>query len=344
MEVLKTRVSEVVGCHEQRSTPGLYLKVMIVFAWYFLSYLGLFYSTSSVLSLLLCVSMGLATAGVGFNIFHDSVHGSFSYQRWVNRTYAFLSCSFIGPSHLIWRHKHNFLHHQYTNVRDWDDDLETRGALRLYPTQPWEPKFRYQHFYAPIVYAMTTMEWVFIRDFVRYFSGQMGPKQKLPKLKVSDHLEFWSSKLIYFAFAVVVPLMYFPLKKFLVGFLIVHLVASVVLAVIFQLAHVMEDCQYPLQCPKTGNLEMDWAHLQLATTINFAPKNRLLSWYCGGLNFQVEHHLLPGVCHIHYKKLSPIVEATAKEFGFPYLSLDTHGQAIRSHYEMLKKFSMPSPA
>ena len=343
MKILKSRIAELVRPDRQRATVGAYVRVLIVLAWFSLSFVGLLLSKSTALSVFLCVSLGLAIAAVGFNVFHDSVHGAFSYRRWINRFWAFISCSLIGPSHFIWRHKHNYLHHQYPNIEGWDDDLETRGGLRLSPSQRWSARYRYQHLYAPVVYALTTMEWVFVRDFVRYFSSKMNESQRLPKMKVSDHVEFWMSKIIYVALTVVLPLTIFPLRKFLIGFLIVHVTASLVLAVVFQLAHVMKESQFPKPNQKSGRIDLDWAQLQLATTVNFAPTNKLLSWYCGGLNFQIEHHLLPGVCHSHYKKVSPLVKATAEEFGYPYHSLPTHWQALRDHFGMLKRLSLPQP-
>ena len=65
-------------------------------------------------------------------------------------------------------------------------------------------------------------------------------------------------------------------------------------------------------------MDNSWAIHQLYTTTNFANNSRLFSWYVGGLNFQVEHHLFPGVCHVHYRKISKIVRDTAKEFNLPY--------------------------
>ena len=71
------------------------------------------------------------------------------------------------------------------------------------------------------------------------------------------------------------------------------------------------------------------------TTTNFAPNNRLLSWYVGGLNYQVEHHLFPSICHVHYRKISKIVKETAEEYGVPYHSIDRFRGAIAEHARML---------
>jgi len=51
----------------------------------------------------------------------------------------------------------------------------------------------------------------------------------------------------------------------------------------------------------------------------------------------VEHHLFPNICHVHYKKLSKIVKATAEEFNVPYNSHKTFLQAVYYHGKMLKQ-------
>ncbi len=339
MNVLKARIAEAIPVSVQKANAPTYIKTAVILSWFSLSYFSLFYFHHPVALIAACVSLGFANAGVGFNIFHDSIHGALSCNRSVNRFWAWLSCSLLGPSHFIWRHKHNYLHHQFPNVEGWDDDLETRGALRLSPHQPWTPKHRYQHYYAPLAYALTTFEWLFIRDYARYFSKQMNDDQRLPKMKPLDHVEFWTSKLIHFALTVVAPLCFFSPLQFLIGFVIVHAITSVTLAIIFQLAHVMPKCSFPIPKLDSGKIDLNWVHLQLATTTNFAPKNFILNWYAGGLNYQVEHHMLPNICHEHYSTIAPILEKTAKEFGYPYHVLSDHWQAISGHFSMLKEFS-----
>jgi linoleoyl-CoA desaturase len=89
--------------------------------------------------------------------------------------------------------------------------------------------------------------------------------------------------------------------------------------VVFQLAHCVEEADFPLPDSATNRMENAWAIHQAQTTVDFSKQSRILSWYLGGLNFQIEHHLLPHVCHVHYRALSKIVEATCKEYGGPLL-------------------------
>jgi linoleoyl-CoA desaturase len=116
-----------------------------------------------------------------------------------------------------------------------------------------------------------------------------------------------------------------------------HLAEGLVLGLVFQLAHVVEGTDFPMPNEK-GNIEEAWAIHQMRTTANFARKSTLANILCGGLNFQIEHHLFPRVCHIHYRPISDIVKQTAEEFNLPYIESETFGGALVSHYKMLKKF------
>jgi linoleoyl-CoA desaturase len=114
-----------------------------------------------------------------------------------------------------------------------------------------------------------------------------------------------------------------------------HYITGFILAVIFQPAHVIEGTEYPVPDDK-GNMENNWAIHQLHTTTNFGHREKMFSWYVGGLNYQVEHHLFPNICHVHYRKIACIVKKTAEEFGLPYKSKDTFLQALIAHGRILK--------
>jgi linoleoyl-CoA desaturase len=143
---------------------------------------------------------------------------------------------------------------------------------------------------------------------------------------------------------IVIPLLVLDITwwQFLIGFLTVHFVAGMILGIVFQLAHVVEGPEYPMPDAE-GDMENTWLIHEMETTADFAHGNRLLSWYIGGLNYQIEHHLFPRVCSIHYPALAPIVRDTAHEFGVPYHNQPTLRSAIASHYRMLKMFGSPEP-
>lgn len=339
MKVLKVRINEHFGQKPCKDNFNIYFKSLVIFTWWALSFAGIFFLEPVSLKILCCISFGISNAGIGFNLFHDAAHGSLSSNKNINKVASFVTCSILGASQYLWKHKHNFLHHQYPNIKEWDDDLETREGLRLSPEQPWGKRYTYQHIYAPLMYAMTTFEWFYMKDFVQYFSGRMNTWQLIPKMKTKDHLSFWASKIIYFGYFVALPLTYFSLSEFFVGFAIVHVTFSLTLAAIFQLAHVMDECDFPMIDKEKLVLDRDWAHLQLSTTTNFAMKNKLVTWFAGGLNYQVEHHLFPNISHTYYPEISPILEKTCKEFDYPYYAIPTYRGAIKSHFKALKKFA-----
>ena len=91
-------------------------------------------------------------------------------------------------------------------------------------------------------------------------------------------------------------------------------------------------------------MQRDWATHQVYTTVDFAHGNRLLTWYVGGLNYQVEHHLFPRICHIHYPALAPIVERVALSQGIPYRNNRRLSDALRSHYRWLRRMGSEQAA
>lgn len=322
----------------RRDRPSHYLKSFIILSLAVGSYTAIYFAPPQLTftSLLIWSLSGIFHTWLGFNLFHDSIHGGLSKSAKLNQVFAFISCSLLGVSHYMWRHKHNYLHHQFTNIEGWDDDLETREALRLSPYQTQHWRYRLQHWYAPFIYAMTSLEWVFLKDYRQYFSLKMNERQRIPALRGREHIEFWSSKLLYMLVYFVLPFSFFPWPYALLGLLVFHFSMSLMMASIFQLAHVMPDGNYPTQCPESGKIDMDWAKLQMMTTVNFGTKNRFLTWMAGGLNYQIEHHLFPNISHTLYPKIAPIVKATAEQYGLPYYELPSYSRALKDHFQMLK--------
>ena len=286
----------------------------------------------------LCVIMGIAIGGIGLSVMHDANHGAYSQKQWVNNLMG-LSLNVVGGNAFNWKVQHNVLHHTYTNIHEVDEDISPRGVLRLCPHGEWKSFHRFQHFYAWFLYGLMTLIWVLVKDYVRIVKYQ---KDGLVKKQKANLTTEWtvllSSKIVYVAYIIVIPALVLAVSwwQVVIGFLVMHYVAGFILAIIFQPAHVIDGTEYPLP-DANGKIDNSWAIHQLHTTTNFANKNRILSWYVGGLNYQVEHHLFPGVCHVHYRKLSGIVEATAKEFGLPYKAEPTFIGALRAHARLLKQ-------
>lgn len=281
--------------------------------------------------------MGLGMSGIGLSIMHDANHGAYSKSKRVNFILGYL-VNFIGGYHVNWQIQHNVLHHSFTNVHGHDEDIN-KGILRLTPDTKLKPMHRFQIFYAPLLYSLMTIYWYISKDFeqlVRYNKKDLLKGQG--KTFRGALIEVIFSKSLYTVVTIVLPFMMvgIPIWQMLIGFLCMHFMCGQILALIFQPAHVIEGSSF-FNTQESSSMENNWAIHQLLTTTNFGNKSRLFSWFVGGLNYQVEHHLFPNICHIHYRKLSPIVKATAEEFNIPYHEHETFFSAVASHFKLLYK-------
>lgn len=291
------------------------------------------------LSLLLWFMMGLGIGGIGMSIMHDANHGAYSeserVNKWVGRT-----INLAGGGVLNWKLQHNVLHHMYTNVVPMDEDIQDRLVVRLSPHTEVRGVHRFQWIYAFFFYGILTLYWVIGKDFVQHSSFIKAGVNKQSKRENNITMaKLILMKVIYFAIFFFVPIYFFNFTfgEILAGFLLMHFTAGVVLTVIFQLAHTVEGTDHPL-ADEHGVIENDWAIHQLQTTVNFSRRNKWISWYVGGLNFQVEHHLFPKICHVHYPEIAPIVKQTAEEFGLLYMENESFNDAFMSHVNTLRRF------
>jgi linoleoyl-CoA desaturase len=338
---LNQRVNDYFNVNEisRQGNTAMIVKSFFMFALYFVPYAliltGLVANVWLVMGLVFL--MGLGVAGIGLSVMHDANHGAYSGKAWVNNLVGY-SLNLVGANAFNWKVQHNVLHHTYTNVHDADEDISPRGILRMHPASPWLPIHKFQFLYAWFFYGLMTIVWVLVKDFVRIIKyNQQGLVKKQKTHVAKEWLILLASKAVYATYIFVIPVLVLPFVwwQVLLGVLAMHYVAGFILAIIFQPAHVIDGTEYP-EPDEHGVLENTWAVHQLHTTTNFAPNNKLLSWYVGGLNYQVEHHLFPNICHVHYRKISKIVKETALEFGLPYKSEPTFFSALVSHTRLLR--------
>lgn len=319
---------------------AMYLKSAAMLALYLVPYfsilsgigtvsLGLFYGAWSL--------MGLGVVGIGTSVMHDSNHGAYSHSKTVNRIMGGI-IDFMGAYSVNWRIQHNILHHTYTNVSGLDDDIYTGGLLRMSPNQPRLPRHRWQHLYCWALYCLMNVYWVLVKDFRQVVQfereGLLRKEKKTLRRALS---EITVLRIVYYGYTIVLPVLFSGLAWYqcIAGFVLIQMIAGLSLACIFQPAHVMETSDFAPP-DEARKMENSWAVHQLLNTADFAPRSRFLNWFIGGLNRQIEHHLFPQVCHVHYSALSGIVRDTAREFDLPYHVYPTFGKALRAHYQMLK--------
>ncbi|GJM34044.1 MAG: fatty acid desaturase [Saprospiraceae bacterium] len=289
-------------------------------------------------SLTLWVLMSMGMSGIGLSVMHDANHGSYSTNQTVNKVLGYLS-NFIGGYHVNWKIQHNVLHHSFTNVDGFDEDINKPGIIRFSPTQKRKSFFRFQAFYAPLLYGVMTLYWFTSKDFeqvVRYKKKNLLASQGLTLKKALAHLVF--NKTWYVALTLILPIIMvqLPWWQTLLGFVLMHIICGLVLALIFQPAHVIEETDFYLPA-ENGTVENSWAIHQMKTTSNFANGSVIFSWLIGGLNYQIEHHLFPNICHVHYRKISSIVKETAEKYNLPYYHHETFFAAVKSHFTLLNQ-------
>ncbi len=322
----------------ERDAPAMYLKTALILAWFAASWALLVFGAGSVVVAAIgAASLGLAIAAVGMSVMHDANHGSYSRRAWVNGVFGW-TVDALGASSYVWKVKHNAVHHTWTNIGGEDDDLDMGLLARLSPEQASRPWHRFQHLYVWVLYGLLMPKWVLYDDFANLAHGRVG-HHALQRPNRRQWLLLVAGKLTFFGWAIVVPALFHPLWLVVLAAFATLFVTGVTLAVTFQLAHCVEEATFPL-APASGRMSSDWAEHQLETTVDFARGNPLLTWFMGGLNFQVEHHLFPKVCHVHYPALARIVEATARDHGLRYRATRSLHAAVRSHFRVLRRLAV----
>jgi linoleoyl-CoA desaturase len=295
---------------------------------------GIVTSVSALFSLY--ILSGLGMAGIGMGVMHDAIHGSYSKSKRINTLLGY-TFNLIGGNAAVWKIQHNVLHHTYTNIDDADDDLNAPFFLRFSPHAKHYWAHQFQHIYIWFFYGISTISWITTKDFVRLKRykdmGFLDTKNEYKKTLIS--MIAW--KLFYYSYALVLPMIMVPFSWWIIllAFISMHFVTGLLVSTVFQIAHIMPANEFPLP-DEQGLINDNWYGHQFATTTNFSPNSNILFWLIGGLNYQVEHHVLPDVCHVHYKDLTKIVKETALEYGMTYHVKKSFLNAICEHTKMLR--------
>jgi linoleoyl-CoA desaturase len=335
---LKESVDEYFEINQIKKTGDwrLFIKTIILIGSAVAIYCCLiFLHLTALPAILLSILLGYTMACIGFSVMHDANHGSYSTLPWVNDGLG-LSMNAMGASAFFWKQKHNILHHTYTNIDGLDDDIAKSPVIRQCISQRWVPAHKIQHIYLLPIYALSTIFWVFIMDFTKYFTRRIYTTPAW-KMSLKNHLIFWGTKISYIAFYMIIPTMVWGVGPWLLGFFLMNAAMGLTLSLVFQLAHVVEITEFEnVALDETKHFETAWAEHELRTTANFAMGSKVISWFVGGLNYQIEHHLFPRVSHVHYPAISKIVMSKCKEFNLPYNKYDTMMEAVASHFRIMK--------
>ncbi|MCX7729264.1 MAG: acyl-CoA desaturase [Bacteroidia bacterium] len=334
---LRTRVHSYFQSNNISKYGGskILIKALLLISLFILNYCLLIFSEVDLwIKIILSISLGCLTSLIGFNIMHDGAHHSFSKKKWLNDVASY-TLNFLGANVFFWKTKHNIVHHTYTNIPEVDDDINAGVFIYISPTKKKLYIHRFQHLYFPFVYAFLYLYWIFYADYQKYFLKKVVDVE-ISGFNKKQKIIFWTSKIVHLFFFVVLPFLVLGLKVWILLFLIYAFTTGLILSTVFQLAHIVEETEFPL--PDNQNKMADeWMKHQLKTTTNFAMNSKVLSHLLGGLNYQIEHHLFPTISHIHYPAISAIVREVCHRYNISYYSYPTILVAVRSHYRNLKK-------
>src|SRR5437868_35698 len=323
----------------RRDCPQMYLKTAILLVCSAASYIALvFLATAWWQAAPLTVLLGLATASIGFNIQHDGGHHAYSDYAPVNKLAA-MTLDLVGGSCYLWRWKHGIFH-TYVNIDGEDSDITLRLIARLTPHQRRLWFHRWQQFYLWPLYGLLAMKWHMVGDFRDVITGRIG-KHRVPRPKGLNLVIFLAGKALFFTLVFVIPLLLHPVWVVASFYAVGVLVLGITLSVVFQLAHCVEQAEFPLPQPETGRIDNSWAIHQIETTVNFARGSRIATWLLGGLNFQIEHHLFPKICHVNYPAISKVVESTCRDFTVNYIEHKSFWGGVGAHFRWLRQMGMP---
>jgi linoleoyl-CoA desaturase len=330
------------GVELVRASRQLRRKAVTICALSIASYLGLLLATSPLLAVPMALALVFGAITISTSVMHDANHGAFGSKR-LNRAFGF-SGDVLGASSWLWRQKHNVMHHTNTNVMGLDTDIEQMPFARLAPEQPWKPWYRFQHVYIWALYGFLVVQWVFVSDFSSLRSGRIGSQPIGRRPSRRELVALYAGKAIHVSWALVLPMVFHRWWIVLLTYFVCSWLLGFALAVTFQLAHCVDSTEFAnLGAQRRG---ADFASHQLRTTANVVCRGlvgRAIGWTVGGLHYQIEHHLAPGVPHTAYPAMAIRVEAVCKTTDIEYREHRSVRAALASHQRWLRAMGNPPP-
>ncbi len=313
----------------------LYLKAPIALALTVVSWTVLmFFQPGFFLAPLCLVGLGLGTTLTAFCVQHDANHGAYFRRRRYNHLVGWSTDALLGFSSYAWRVKHNVAHHTYTNVDRFDADATQVPLARFAPSQPSRPWYRFQHYYIWPMYTLMALRWQTVGDIHAFRRGTVG-ESALRRPRGWTLTGVIAGKAFFVTWAIVIPLLVYPWWAVLAAYVGFTMTTGLIMATTFQLAHCVEEASFA-SADELRREKRVWAVHEVETTVDFCPRNPVLTWMLGGLNFQIEHHLFPRIPHTHYPKIAEIVRRNCAKHGVRYSFHPSLGRALRSHFLHLR--------
>lgn len=313
---------------------NIYFKGIFLVVIYLSSYIILLtINLKPYLSLLLAALMGMSAVMIVFNIVHDASHNVLFKNPRRNRIAAYLG-DLVGMNSYIWNIRHNMQHHAFTNVAGGDILIDNIPLMRISPYQKKYSIHKFQVLYVPLLYLVYSIFWVFFLDLNMFFRKNMANHNNI-KHSWQEWLKLILFKSFYLFYMIILPafIIQIPLSDVLLGFLIYHMAAGILLSSVVVLGHCVEGADY-VSPDENGIIQNSWMQHEWDTTYDCSTDSRVLHWITGGLNTHIAHHLFPKLSYHHYYTITKIIKQHCIEYDIEYPHY-TFGKAITSHFKFL---------
>lgn len=251
----------------------------------------------------LALALGWQQCGwLAHDVLHNSVHEQRRTSELVGTLFGGVVLGFSGD---WWKTKHN-THHALPNVRGVDTDIDTTPFLSfsesdladIGPVTRW--LVRAQTVTAIPVLAAARTNWV-VASFLWALRAPSVPRRALELTTLALHLG-WS-------FGMLALLPSWGLR--IAFFVMAQLLSGLFIGSVFLVGHNARPMVERTDAP-------GFCELQCATTQNIrAPFG--FTWFFGGLEHQIEHHLFPTMPRHNHKRIKNDVRALCEAHGLAYV-------------------------
>lgn len=336
LKFIYTEVEKKLNVNKTLFNTILLTKFIVYFGLSVICYISLYQIENPILFVFSYIFFGFISLLFAFNFSHDFSHNTiFKSKKWNNFCFI-LIYTLVGAHGEAWKKRHIHSHHFAPNVEDYDSDLRITKLIRVIPESQYLWYHRFQYLYAPLLYTTYSLFWVFIKDFVILYSRDEFAENK----NFRYHLSFWTQKLFYLLYLLILPLLFSSLPWYivLIGFLLMHLAQSIFLLFTFFMTHHVETTAYPTT-DKDGIINASWLMNQIQSSNDMHPFSKTANFILGGFNNHIAHHLFPHYHHIYYPELNRILYQILNDRKITP-NQTTYWGGIISHLRLLKRMGV----
>ena len=316
---------------------SLLIKTLVLFGLLGFSYYCLVHSSSFSTLLFSFIAFGFVFLILGINIGHDAAHTCVTGNKQLDNLLFQLTFGLQGLSGYVWQIRHNSSHHIFPNVYGNDTDLEISPLILISQEQKKMKLHKYQHLYAPLIYMLFSLSWIFYVDFSMLFKKQHA-NIRMGKIPTVEIIKLVVIKITYLIIFLVVPYLLIPLPflYILSTYLIMNFVVSIFLALTFFISHHVKETEYT-EVKNNMVVADSWIQHQIVSTIDFSTESPIGNFIFGGFNLHIAHHIFPNMSHIHYPTVTRIIKETLEENNLSWYKSFGFLDGVKSHFSLLKK-------